>query len=165
MMFFKRCFSFSFIFHLLFFVPRLGIFNGCGTQVIISNPFESHSTWPNSNKGQDGNNLHTAYEKNETSSYESKPYQYSTWEEGMDIEKMFHKVSSIDSIAYMISGESCCLTNQLVEIEMFNETNDVNGHLPINNKMNYTMNYDRYYTLFDPIKSSQIVGYLEYECR
>ena len=48
-------------------------------------------------------------------------------------------MSSFDSTTYMINGESYCLTNQLGEIERFNETNDVHGCDPINKNLSYIM--------------------------
>jgi len=116
---------------------------------------------------QDVNNLHIGDEKNEISSHESfgfRPYQSSTWEEGIAITSRFHKVSCIDSTAFFISGGSCCLINQLSEIVSFNEINDVNDCQPINNKFFYTMRDDSPYTLFDHIYSLQ-VGYLKYKFR
>jgi len=71
-----------------------GVFNGCASQVIIPSYLEYNSTWPKSNKVQDGNSLYLGDGKNTTHSHEYfniMPYPYSTWEEGIFAANIFHK--------------------------------------------------------------------------
>jgi hypothetical protein len=59
----------------------------------------------------------------------------------------------------MINRESCCTSNQLVEID------DISGYHHGISDMPYTVVEDSPCILFDSTNSSQVVGYLKYEPR
>jgi hypothetical protein len=136
----------------------------------IQDPFQTHSTWPNLNKVQDVHNVHIEEGEDATPSHEScsfLPYHpFSCEEEGV-VTNMFLNESFVDLSTFMNNKESCCCSNQLVEIEAnkCNETNNVSGfHLYIDD-ISSRMVRNSKFTSFSHNIPSQVVGYVKYDPR
>jgi hypothetical protein len=125
---------------------------------------ESNFAWPKFNKVHDGNNLYLGDEKNMVHSHEYfdiMPYPSSTWEDGMSVANILHKMSFIDSPIFVINEESSC-HNQVSE--KFNQSNDVNVHYPNINDLAYLKKDHNLYTLFH-LKDLSQFDYLKFKFR
>lgn len=86
-----------------------------------------------------------------------------SWELGNTLTSRFEDVSFVDWSKFIFNKESCSFHIQLVELEDYNETNDVSGCHHYTNNMPYIIRDDFPLTLFDPINSSQTDSFKEYE--